>query len=382
MRRRRLIVAGASTALAGCFEDTSSEEAPASDDLVRKAINARGKINDLAAIRTMTAETPEETIERRERLFQRPPDAQRREVLESSDSRAPEGTVSVRNQEVTWGYDPTTETVLERHHPNRFVADRTRLVLESLLEDYDLAYDGTDTVDDSEAHVVEATPKSDDEVGRSIELLVGETVYAIPLEAADSADVDEATVVRTIWIGDEHRYPIKEQTVVETDERTLHSLTVTYDELAINEGLEGGTFTYDPPSDAEVKSIGAEPIGIFDTPEAAAKVLPFDLPDPAIPDDFELDRITVLDKGFGTTATSWYVEPTTPEHELFVAVRETSRFDPDALTPIEIDGHEAYLRAGDLESVFWECEDVSYEVSSPHPGEPLEEIAASIGCPE
>lgn len=382
MRRRRLIVAGASAALAGCFEGTSSSEDPTSDDLVREAIDAREEIDTLAAVRAMTAETPEETLERRERLFQRPPDAQRREVLESSDLRAPEGMVSVRNQEVTWGYNPTTGTVLERHHPNRFVEDRTHLVLESLLEDYDLEYDGTDTVDENETHVVEATPKSNDEVGRSIELLVGETVYSIPLEAADSADVDEAEAVRTIWIDDEHRYPIKERTAVETDERTLHSLTVTYDEYAINEGLEDDTFTYDPPSDAEVKEIGVEPKGIFDTRNAAAAELPFDLPDPAIPDGFELDRITVVEKGFGTTATSWYVEPTTPERELFVAVRETSRFDPDALTPIDIDGHEAYLRAGDLETVFWECEELSYEISSPHSDEPIEEIAASIGCPE
>ncbi|WP_245779442.1 hypothetical protein [Halostagnicola kamekurae] len=157
---------------------------------------------------------------------------------------------------------------------------------------------------------------------------------------------------------------------------------MTYDELEINEGIDDETFTYDPPPNAEVKSIGAEPIGVFDTPAAAEAELSFDLPNPAIPDGFELDRITVLNRGFGTTATSWYVEPTTPERELFVAVREQPRFHPDVLTPIDIAGHEAYRRAGGLESIFWECEGVSYEVSSPHPGEPLEEIVASIGCPE
>ncbi|WP_245779443.1 LolA family protein [Halostagnicola kamekurae] len=181
MRRRRLIAAGVTGALAGCLEKTSSADDPSGDDLVRAAIDAREAVNNLAAVRTMTAETPEETIERRERLFQRPPDAQRREVLESSDSRAPEGTVSVRTQAVTWGYYPTTGKVLERHHPNRFVEDRTRLILQSLLEEYDLALDGTDTVDDRDAYVVDATPKSDEEVGRSIELLVGETIYTIPL---------------------------------------------------------------------------------------------------------------------------------------------------------------------------------------------------------
>ncbi|GAB7017941.1 LolA family protein [Halostagnicola bangensis] len=381
MHRRRLITAGATVALAGCFETDSSEGDPASDELVQEAIDARAEIDDLAAVRTMTAETPEETVERTERLYQRPPDAQRKEVLESTDSRAPTGTVSVRNQAVTWGYDPTMDRVLERHHPNRIVADRTRLVLETLLEDYELAYDGTDAVDDRETHVVDATPKSDDELERSIELLVGETIYVIPLGMADDGEIDEAEVVRTIWIDDEHRYPIKERTLVETDETTLHSLTVTYDELEINEGLEDGTFTYDPPEDANVESVGMEPVGVYESPAAAEAVVPYELPEPDVPEAFDLDRITVLDKSFSTTATSWYVDTSTAERELFVAVRESSRHNEDVLEPIEIDGHEAYLRDGNIESIFWECEELSFEVSSPHIGEPLEDIASSIGCP-
>ncbi|MEY7848473.1 outer membrane lipoprotein carrier protein LolA [Natrarchaeobius sp. A-rgal3] len=382
MRRRRLLVATAGIGLAGCVAVPGVNDDPSGEELLQDAIETRTDLVDLAARRTLSAETPDGTSTRVERVRRRPPGERRMEVVDSENPATPPGTTTVRSRAVTWTYDPAVDEVRERHHPNRVVADGTRLALEALLAEYDLAYEGVEPVDGRDAHRIEATPTSAD-VGRSIELLVGETVYAIPLEATEA--LEEATVSRTIWIDDEHRYPIKERDAVRDATGTLvHRLTVTYENLAINAGLEPETFTFTPPADAELVTTGLEPAGIFDSRSVAGEVTPYDLPNPDVPDPYDLDRITVVDEGddTGTTATFWYVATEGRPRELYVACRDHQRFDPDVLKEIEFDGRTAYRRDGRIESVFWACNGTNYEVSSPVGDVSVLEIASSMGCPQ
>ncbi|SDR00566.1 LolA family protein [Natronobacterium texcoconense] len=385
MYRRQLLVTGI-IGFGGCvaIPGGDSTDSPSSDDLLREALETRAGLTALEAQRTMTMETPTETGERTDRIVQRPPGEQRLEVLESDDPDTPAGTVSVRSRPVTWEYYPDESVVTERHHPNRIVSDRTRQVLENLLEDYDLRYEGTDTVDGRPAHRIDADPDSV-EIDRSLDLLVGETVYRIPLEETPVDDLEEATISRSIWIDDEYRYPVRERDVVRTtDGEILHRLTVTYEDLALDSGLEPDTFTYEPPADAEVVEIGTEPEGIFDSRAAAEKRAPYELPEPEMPDPYALDRITLVEKGAdsGTTTTLWYADPDRPERELFLAVREVRRFEPDVLaeTGLEFEGNTVYYRDGRIESLFWDCGGLNYELSSPMASESLEEIAPSVGC--
>lgn len=379
MNRRRILTAGAAVALAGCVGLTA-EDRPSSEDLVRDAIETRRHMSDLTARRTMTVETPEEAVERTERVAREPPAKQRIEVLESSDSNAPAGSVAVTNREMTWEYNPETGIVDLQFHGNKVDADRTLQVLETLLEEYRLGYEGTATVDGRDAHVVEARPPID-ETGRSIDLVVGDTTYVIPLESTD--DLADLDVSRTIWIDDEYRYPIKERNEVSENGETRYGLTVTYEDLAIDEGLEPETFSYEPRPEATVVTDGPEPDGIFESRAAAVDAVPYDLPEPDVPDEYVLDRVTVIEKAerFGTTTTLWYDDPNVVARELFVAVREVQRFKPEVLEEIEFDGRTAYRRDGRIQSIFWACDDLNYEVSSLTDGDPLLEIASSIGCP-
>lgn len=382
--RRRQLLATAAASLAGCVAVPESDDPPSSDDLLRWAIETRAELESLEARRTMAIETPTETSERADRIVQRPPGEQRLEVLESDDSDTPPGTTSVRSRAITWEYYPDEAVVTERHHPHRFVEDRTRQVLEDFREGYDLTYAGTDTVDGRETHRIDAEPDSV-EIDRSIDLLVGETVYRIPLEETPVDDLEEATVSRSIWIDDEYRYPVRERDAVrdETDD-LLHRVTVTYEDLTLDAGLEPGTFSYDPPADAEVVEIGTEPEGIFDSRAAASEVAPYAIPEPEMPEPYVLDRITIVEKGdgFGTTTTLWYVDPDRPERELYLRVRENRRFEADALeeTDLAFEGTPVYHRDGRIESLFWDCGGLNYELSSPTAAEPLEEVAPSVGC--
>jgi outer membrane lipoprotein-sorting protein len=384
MHRRRVLTAGAALALAGCVTHPTDEpdDEPTGEGLVRDAIETRRHMHDLAARRVVAIETPDGTVTRTERVARRPPAKQRIEVVDSSDPDVPVGSTTVTNREVTWEYDPESAVVEKQYHPNKVDTDRTRRVLESLLTDYRLEYGGTATVDGRAAHVVETRPTTD-ETRPTIDLVVGDTVYVIPLEPTD--DLEALEVDRTVLIDDEYRHPIEERNVVREDGEVRHELTVTYADLAIDAGLAPGTFTYEPPADAAVVTEGTAPDGVYGSIDAAASAAPYDLPDPDVPDSFVLDRVTVVDRPgeTGTVTTLWYDDPDVVARELYVAVRNVRRFDPDVLEEIEFDGRAAYYRDGNLESVFWSCEDLHYEVSSPaiDDREPLLGIASSIGCP-
>ncbi|ELZ07993.1 LolA family protein [Natrialba aegyptia] len=412
MRRRRLLATGTLAALAGCLTPAESTEDRTGSELVEAAIETRLELTDLQARRHLTAETPAETTTQTESISRRPPAEKRRTVLRSDDGDPPTGTVSVTNREISWDYYPEENFVWKRYHPNKVVADGPRLVLRDLLEDYELTYDGTDTVDGRETHRIDAVPTgtglSDDADGRAIELLVGETVYRIPLGGSsdtdasaesengtengtenetettdDELDGEELAVSRTVWIDDEFSYPIKERDVVRDGDGTLlHRLTVTYEDLAINDGLDPDTFVYEPPEDAEVGTLGDEPEGIYESREAAATTVPYEIPDPDVPDAYELDRVTVVDnvRQSGPVTTLWYVDSDRPDQEISVAVLTDQQFKPNLLEETEIDGHTAYRRRGRIDSYFWTCSDLSYEVSSVTVEEPLVDVAASIGC--
>lgn len=377
MNRRKLIAAGVVGALAGCLRRA---EPPSSEELLETAVETRTRdVRDLEARRRTTVETAGEPDVRVERIYQQPPVKTRREVRESDVSGYPPGAVSVRNRTTTWEYDPTAEMVLKRHHPNRIVADRTRIVLEGLLDDYTLEYTGSEDIDGRSAHVVEASPK-DDEVRVSINLTVGDEDYVLPLRELSDEEMADAELTRKIWIDDTHRYPIRERNVVTLDGEVYHDMDIRFEDLEINEGVDDDRFRFDPPDDADVIERGVEPAAVVDSHERAEPFVPYPIPAPSVPDDYELDRVAITEPD-GTVTTLWYADREFPERELYVEVRESQRFREEVLEEIEFDGRTGYRREGRIDSVFWTCGGLSYEVSSPQFEAPILDIAASIDCP-
>ncbi|MFC4542867.1 outer membrane lipoprotein carrier protein LolA [Halosolutus amylolyticus] len=385
MNRRRLLAVGAIVSLAGCSTtvERSVDSNPDPEDVIRDAIETRKGVDSIAGRRTVTAESAETDggeMKRTERIYERPPANQRLEVLDATNAVVSPGTVTVTTRPITWEYDPTENEAIKRHHPHRVFADRVRLVLEDVLEECCLTYEGTDTVAGRETHVIEVAPPADADVERSIDILVGDTRYVIPLEEVPQEELDDAEVIRTIYITEEERYPIKERNVVTTGETELHSLTAAFEEVTIDGDLDDEVFTYDPPADADVSVTGLEPEGIYDSPATAETVAPYDLPDPDLPEPYELDRVTVVETDARTTTTLWYLDPEWPEREIYVSVRDEPRFNEDVLERVEVNDHEGFYRDGRVESVFWNCGGLSYEVSSPDVAEPVVEIAETIDC--
>ncbi|SEQ50813.1 LolA family protein [Natrinema salaciae] len=380
MHRRRVLATGAAVALAGCVSYT--DDTPSSEALIQDAIERRQHMTDLEAQRTMRVETTDDAFERVAEIAREPPAKQRIEVVESTDPDVPAGSVIVTNRTTTWEYNPATEVADRKYHPNKVDSDGTKRELEKLQSASRLGYEGTEAVDGRRAHVIETRPPVED-VDRSLDLVVGDTEFVIPLEASD--DREALSVTRTVWIDDEYRYPIKERNAIIEDGETRYEVTVTYADLSIDEGLAEDTFTYLPPADATVVTDGPQPDGIFDSRSAAEENLPYELPAPDVADAYVLDRITVVERGDrygGTTTTLWYNDPNVIARELYVAVRESQRFSstsPD-LEQIDLDGRTAYRRDEGVQTIFWNCADLSYEVSSLREDTPLFEIASSIDC--
>ncbi len=378
MNRRKVLAAGVTLSVAGCL-GRDGPDSPS--DLIERALDRRARLRSLSAARNVTIETEGETVERTERVHQRPPAATRLEVLGSTDPTTPEGAVTVRNRTTRWDYDPVMESVMKRHHPNRIVADRTRLVLEGLLAEHDLTLEGTDEIDGRTAHRILAEPIGDDVMGASINVAVGGDEFVFPLRGLSSDDLEAAEVTRTVWIDDAETHPIGERDVVTVDDGVRHRLTFAFADLAIDEGLPSGTFRFEPPEEAEVRTRGTEPTGVFETAKEAETSTPYSLPRPDVPEPHGLDRVTVVEpRDDVMAATLWYVHPERAEREFYVEVRNERRFNEDVLEEMTIDGRTAYRRDGRIDSLFWTCDGLSYEVSSPRGDHPIAEIAASIEC--
>ncbi len=379
MNRRRLLAIGAVASLAGCTTtvDTTQGADPEPEDLVRDVIETRTELASLEGRRVVTAS---DGMERTERIYERPPANQRIEVIDATNAQVSAGDVSVATRPVTWQYDSASQTVTKRHQPHEIVTDRVRLVLKSVLDDCCLSYDGTDTVADRETHVISIAPPPDADVESSIDILVGDTTYVIPIEEVPPDEREDAEVRRTLHISDDERYLVRERDVVTVDGEERHSLTATFEGLTIDGGFDDDPFQYEPPEDAAVDVTGLEPEGIYDSIAAAAEVVPYELPNPDIPEPYTLDRVTVVEMFESLTTTLWYLDPTWTERELYVRIRPESRVDEDVLDPVDINGREGFYREGRIESVFWECRGLSYEVSSPDVAEPVVEFAATIDC--
>ncbi|ARS91343.1 LolA family protein [Natrarchaeobaculum aegyptiacum] len=385
MNRRRWlrgVACGSLAGLAGCVAVPTEADEPSARSLVESALETIESVDDVSLRQTVTVETDSSSVERVSRVVRRPPIDRRLEVLESTDDVAPAGAISVRTQTVTTEYDPLEDQVVERHHPNRLLVDYHRLGLEALFDHPVLEYAGTESVDGREAHVVRA--RSSDESDLSVDLLVGETVYRIPLDPTQVADLEEPIVERRVWIDDATRYPVRERTDVRDGETRVGHLEVTAEDFAVDEGVDDETFTLEPPAGATVETVGREPTGIYDERAVAAEAVAYDLPDPDVPVPYALDRIVVLEKReeLGTSTTFWYADRDRPDREVFVTVRDERRYDADALEAEPFDDVDGYRRDGRIQSLFWSCDGLHYEVSSAHDPDLVREVARSIGCPE
>ncbi|SEH11586.1 Outer membrane lipoprotein-sorting protein [Natronorubrum sediminis] len=243
--------------LSGCvaLESISSQESedPAPEDVFEGAFVHSDDLEDVEGIVTTTVTDGNETIEEREDRAERPYVEQRSETLESTDDDR-EGEVYVSNESMSWWYDSDAQAATYFESDEPFDTDEVRADRAEMADEqrdlYDLEYQGTETIADREAHVLDVEAK-DEAVEAGLSILVGDTEYVYALETVDPDD-ELDVVEQTIWIDTEYAFPLKEHLVVDDPDGDRHELTERYETVSFNQDLGDETFDFEPPANTTV----------------------------------------------------------------------------------------------------------------------------------
>ncbi|MFD1645293.1 LolA family protein [Haloarchaeobius litoreus] len=224
------------------------------------------------------------------------------------------------------------------------------------IENYTATYEGTETVSDHETHVVELAPSGD-----------------VPTVASDLR-------IR-YYLDTEHYFPVKVTQSMTVNGEEFRVVT-EYTDVVFDPGIDDSRFHFDPPEDASVVDL-EESRETFETRAAAAANVSMTLPDPDVPDGYELSQVGVL-RGDITTVTVFYRNDA--GDVLYVSEHSEPRSTGSAEgVTVDVGGIEGrYVATDSLGSVVWSCADgpqyavVSVEGSLSR-GE-IVAVARSVGC--
>jgi len=329
-----------------------ADELPDGDEILDRLTDADSEPEDIHGIRATTIDTGDEVSTATYEVWERPPAEHRMELIESDEHD--EFDVLVSNGTSIWMYD---ETENEAVHTNLGFAqsDLDSMddgMFEEMYGGMNATVSGTETVADREAYVLELTDDGNDPVYETV----------------------------TVWVDTETYYPLKE-----TSESATAELTTTneFEEVTIDGGIDDEVFEFEPPEDAAVIDSEDFMPEEFDDIETAEENVPFDIPEPELPADEELQlgSVMVQDSLGGTSVTIQYTSVT--DWPLVVSVSDSQQdsglatsdesidLGPIEATVTELPGSEAVI-------VEWEQNDLTYSVSGELDTAVLVEIAESM----
>lgn len=281
-----------------------------------------------------------------------------------SEYLAPEdmaGDVVVTNATTTWSYDASENSA--RRFDTSGITQSTQPDYGELVEHYqdryDVTVDGTTTVADRETYVVHLTPKN------ASQQFTGEM---------------------TLWVDTERWFPVQQRSSYTIDNETT-TVTTTYHDLRFNTGVSNATFDYTPPADATVETTTMPSVQRFDSRSAAVDNTSVAVPDPAVPDDFALEQVTVTEHSGMTSVRLQYTNDSatlsvSAAHGADSTSTTANTTDSDAETVQIGDATASYRRFGTTGILSWHCEDTGYGVSGDLSKADLTETARSLGCSE
>ncbi|SDF86073.1 LolA family protein [Halorientalis regularis] len=224
----------------------------------------------------------------------------------------------------------------------------------------------------------------------------GRTTYVLEIrpERDRNATANRSTLAnysQTLWIDAETFFPVKQRTEFGTGDDRF-TVSVTYRNVTITDGFAEGTFTFEPPADANVTRSDLGSSESYGSPNATVENATIEVTKPTVPPSFSFTS--------GRTADSKYVESVTLTYR-----NETSRLIVSAYATNEsaLPGNETngtddgvatgerirignrtgrYMQTGLARSVSWSCGEVRYSVSGRFVSKPLlVEVAESMPCP-
>jgi outer membrane lipoprotein-sorting protein len=181
---------------------------------------------------------------------------------------------------------------------------------------------------------------------------------------------------QTLWLDAEYLYPLKRHVEFVAHGDRYEYLT-TYRNVTFNPELPPGTFRLDRdrlPADVEETWFRS-----YATRDALAANVTMPVPDPFVPDGFELDRAS--HRSGDPAVVSLEYERRGDERPIRVSVNDDAEFVSTTGTVVEVGGHTARLNHHDgVTRIDWRADGYAYAVQGPVDNGTLVRIARSIAA--
>lgn len=270
---------------------------PDPDELVEAVVTAPHEFDTLEGIRTREITVkkvdPERSMTSRieETVWLDLPNRSRTDVTAAhATPRTANGDVLLINGSTLKRYKAEGEVmVVDRN----WESGQQPLESDILLDDYETEYRGTETIAGRDTHVVEITPAPNGSVKAALTFHLGSSNFGVMTVRGDRDENQSYSYTTTWWIDIEMMYPIKERIEWKPTDPQEHPenveskiRTYKYESITFNDSIPADRFTFTPPNGTEVYH-ASEPLDI-DTVEEADAATPFAVPDPPLPERFEL----------------------------------------------------------------------------------------------
>ncbi|RZH68529.1 LolA family protein [Natrinema altunense] len=272
--------------LGGCLALPSDDPAPS--DLERE-ITAADPPDEITATVDVRRTVDGETSQYTEDIWLRADGTSRIETTAGGTE-----TVIVDDGDRRWHYDATHDwaTRLETDPAAMSYLEGVYAQQARYLERYEITAVEETSLDGRDSYHVTFDTPANETIERSINVLIDDTEYVVPLATSERAPVKRAADHVEVWYDQETMFPVKH--AVEGDGVTLER---TYRNLSIEPGIDDDRFTFDPATDGNgtaVRDVVLPSIDSYDSLEAANRSVPFavaDLPTGAVPETIERDEI-------------------------------------------------------------------------------------------
>ncbi|MFC6719678.1 DUF4367 domain-containing protein [Natrialbaceae archaeon GCM10025810] len=333
-------------------DDDTDDELPDGDELLENALEADANVENVHGVQTVTMATDDEVVETKQEVWARGSDQMRTEVLESDNPD--EIDVMVANGSTTWMYDEDANkaSVMELAFGDEDLDAFGDALVDVGYGNVSASVEGTDTIADRDVYVLELTPDGDDAMFESTTMLIDQETH----------------------------YPLKQETTTSIGGDL--TITLEFEEIDFDPEVDDDLFTFEPPEDAEVYDANDFEPQQFDDVEGAESAVPFEIPEPDVPEEFTLETVTASENMYGSTATQQYADESGTFLSVSVgdAAGTASVLEQDGET-VEIDDVEAVVReAPDLgtATVRWQDDGLTYTVNGDLETDELVAIAESI----
>lgn len=285
-------------------------------------------------------------VETTSRVWQRPGTGEMRQEVRAPAEQA--GDVTVTNDSASIHYDASENnyTKTDLSGIGDGMNDLTSQ-LHRLLENYDVVYEGTETLDGRETHRVTLEPTETSEALGDYEM--------------------------GMWVDSDTWFPVKQQ--MGGDELGVET-TVRYENVTLDPGIPDEKFEFDPPADATERETGFD---TYDSRSELADATNVTLPEPDLPEGYAFDNGVVSEYNSTTSVTLQYDGG---EESLTVSVDSTPDDPREDGESVDLGNRTGrYSETNGVASLWWTCEETSYSVFGQLGKETVVDVGSSIECP-